>query len=147
VFRIMWAGCMVAALGISALGCGGSGNLKPASGIVKYKGQPIAGANVTFISDAGIGTGTTDDSGKYTILTNGKPGANAGMNKVTISKTSSSGSTMPANPTPEDMAKMAKSGQMPQVKAELPAKYSIPEASGLSADVGSKETFDFELTD
>jgi hypothetical protein len=132
-------------------GCGDGLGLKPTTGTVTYKGAPVEGANVTFVAESGpIGTGTTDASGKFTITTNGKPGAVVGKHGVMISKTSSNIEGMPANPTPEDMMKMgakmgAKAGAIS--KDELPSKFGTTQGSGLTADVTAdgENNFPFDL--
>jgi hypothetical protein len=136
-------------LSVVLSGCGESINVLPATGTVTYQGKPVANASVTYMPDgtpgAAMGIGTTDAAGKYEIRTKGKPGATPGKNLVSISKQGATG--MPANPTPEDMQKMAQKGR-PEVKSEIPMKYGNPTQSGLTADVQSgKSVFDFELKD
>ena len=114
---------------------------------------PVENAQVTFIPEAGApGIGQTDAAGKYTISTRGKNGAVLGANKVTVTKISTAASTMPANPTPEDMMKAAQEANAPTTKSEqmLPNKYGTAFSSGLTAEVTTDESanvFDFELTD
>lgn len=140
-------------LGALTMGCGDSLSLAPASGTVTYKGQPVEGASVTFVQTGHIGTGTTDSAGKFTISTNGKPGAVVGKNGVMISKSVTTISEMPANPKPEDMMKMmsgAKGRPAPVGKAELPKQYGTVEGSGLVAEVttdAAKNEFTFDLKD
>ena len=135
-------------LALHSTGCGETLNLTPASGKVTYQGKPVEGASVVFVPEKGPpGTGVTDATGTYTISTNGKPGATPGKNQVTVAKTTTTGAAMPANPTPEDMMKMASSGTMPVSKSEIPTKYAVVQG-GLKAEVtADKKVFDFELTD
>jgi len=138
----------IALLAVGFAGCGESLNLQPASGTVTYNGKPVEGANVAFTPPKGPpGTGRTDKDGKYTIMTNGKPGATAGLNTVTITKTSSTSNSDMTKMKPEDMQKMASSGQMPKYKAEIPTKYSVSQG-GLTAEVSAgKAVHDFDLKD
>jgi hypothetical protein len=134
-------------------GCGEGGpSVASVSGTVTYQGQPVADAMVTFIPEKGTpGNGQTDASGKYTISTRGKNGAVLGLNKVTVTKMTTDGPAMPANPTPEDMRKAAEaSARMSQTESQLPSKYGTAFSSGLTATVTSDESanvFDFDLTD
>jgi hypothetical protein len=141
---------------LGATGCGVGGNFKPATGTVTYKGAPVEGVTVVFAPEKGpTGYGLTDASGKYTITTDGKPGAPLGINKVFLSKTASAESAMPSA-TPSDMIKGAqemgakgKRGGTLASKSVIPAKYSLPD-NGLKAEVGTdaaKNVFDFALTD
>ena len=136
----------------SVAGCGGTKKPKVygATGTVSWKGQPLAGATVSFVPAVGPPSdGTTDASGKFTIMTNGQPGAPFGPNKVTVSKFTGA-ATMPSAPTPDDMMKMAaeKGKKKTADKEEIPVKYSRPDTSGLSADVSAdaaKNVFTFDL--
>ena len=137
------------------VGCSGASSVKvyPAGGTITYDGKPLEGATVMFVPAKGAPSdGTTDASGKYTIKTNGKPGAPVGSNKVMVSKAPAGiPSNMPANPTPDDMKLMMQKGGKPlAAKSEIPEKYSQVEGSGLSADVtsnASQNVFDFDLKD
>jgi hypothetical protein len=154
VVRHSWVLLLVAS-GVAVLqaGCGDSLNLAPTTGTVTYNGKPVEGANVTFVPEKGpIGTGTTDAAGKYSITTDGKPGAIVGKHGVMIGKfTAVEGTTETA--TPEDMMKMAskmgKGAASLSNPGEIPAKYGTTQGSGLSADVaaGSDNVKDFTLTD
>ena len=144
---------VVTALGAVGLaGCGGSTMPKvyPATGTVTWKGEPLADATVSFVPSVGAPSdGRTDAQGKFTIMTNGMPGARAGACRVTVSKFAGAGGSMPAAPKPEDMIKLhEKKGEVG--KAELPAKYGRPDTSGLAAEVtadGAKNVFTFDLKD
>lgn len=62
-------------------GCGRDSNSVDVSGQVTMNGQPLAGADVTFISDSFAGFGKTDAEGRYELV----QGAFAGSNRVVIS--------------------------------------------------------------
>lgn len=138
---------------ILGAGCGDGGpSVASVTGTVTYRGEPVGDALVTFIPEEGTpGNGTTDAAGKFTISTRGKPGAVLGLNKVTITKISTTGPKMPENPTPDDMRKAAEeSARMSQSKSMIPDKYGTAFSSGLTATVtsdGAANVFTFDLTD
>jgi hypothetical protein len=151
---------LIATLGlVTAAGCGGDGPaVAKVTGKVTLKGAPIKGASVQFHPEKGpMAIGITDDQGNFTLTTNGRPGAPIGLSKVAISKAAPAptGGSMPANPTPEDMAKMAaqsaKGGTLKRTeppKSEVPEQYGNPSTSNLTADVSTNaanNTFEFNL--
>ncbi len=74
------------------VGCDSSTGPKTvnASGVVLLDNNPVDGAQVTFMDDAGTITAvaTTDDAGKFSLMHNGeKKGAVPGSYKVQVSKT------------------------------------------------------------
>ncbi len=119
----------------------------PVSGVVTYKGQPVEGATVTFVSTAGKrgAVATTDASGKFTMTTfEPKDGAIPGTYQVAIQKTVVEGA-------PQEGA-TGKGGEEPPagtLKDLLPAKYKDASKSGLTAEVkeGGTKDLKFELTD
>lgn len=158
-------------------GCSEDERPKMASvtGVVTYKGAPVAGATVSFSSPASprSATGVTDEMGKYQLMTFEKnDGAVLGDHKVTIFKpdpaakgeppkateVSTEGSASGAGsikvppttlPTPG-----AGNGPMTNLKAAdpkslLPSKYADAGKSGLTAKVveGKENKFDFSLAD
>lgn len=146
---------IVAAIVCAGLvGCGGPAMPKiyPATGTVTWKGKPLADATVSFVPSVGAPSdGKTDANGKFTIMTNGLPGARAGACKVTVSKFTGPAPSMPSAPKPEDMMKMYEKKKKGEIdKGEIPIKYGRPETSGLTAEVstdGAKNVFTFELND
>lgn len=140
---------------VAFAGCGGEAGPKlvPVKGTVKFKGAPLADADVTFMSDSGqLAIGRTDAQGQYTLSSAGRPGAPTGPYKVGIAKYENKTMTGTTGAKPEDMAKMMsmKTKSIPTVKSELPEKYSAPPTSGLSATVtgdAAKNNFDFDLTE
>ncbi len=134
-------------------GCGPSGPpLAPASGTVTHNGTPVEGANVTLVSVAdplAVANGVTDAQGKFTLQTNGKPGAPIGKNNVGIAKGGMA--QMSAEKAKKATMGIPDSSLMKNTKSEseLPKKYAGPSSSGLSANVesGKSNDFVFDLTD
>ena len=144
------------------LGCSG-GSTAPktakATGVVTYKGQPVAGATVTFTAPKSpqTGVGVTDDKGGFTIGTFGvSDGAILGDHIVTVAKRK--GNVAQTEMKPEDYAKSMSGGTggnskpaMPgsDIKNELPKQYETTQESPLKAkvEVGAKNEFKFDLTD
>jgi hypothetical protein len=130
-------GCALAA----AFGCGNSDrpDTLPASGTVRYRGAPLADAQVTFIPTEGQGrqaTAATDAEGKFHLGTYAEgDGALSGKHQVTISK------AMPEAG--------ASDSPYPALKSVIPSTYSSPLTSPLVAEVkeGDNNEFLFELAD
>lgn len=117
-------------------GCNTGPTLHPVAGTVTYNDKPVEGASVVLIPTEGplvIGT-PTDAAGKFTVMTDGKPGAPAGTYKVTVNKQSAAAG-IPTNPTPEDMAKMGEAGKTALAPPELPVKYSVQQSTDLSVTI------------
>lgn len=127
-------------VGICA-GCGGE-SLKEGrvnvSGVVKLDDAPLSGASVTFVSGSEMGVGTTDASGKYSLVA----GAATGNNKVVVSKTD------PPETDPAKLAAAGATGGPAAPKEYLPAKYSALKSSELKFDVpsGGSTSADFNLS-
>lgn len=150
---------LAVALVLSGCGGGGEGTAKrekthPVSGKVTYRGQPVAGATITFNPGQDparkAGFGITDDNGNYSIGTYAVgDGAIEGSYMVTISKALPAAVRQPDPPEdqyvpPEEMpaAKPTPPVQM------IPAKYASPTSSGLTFEVKpGSNTFDIELKD
>jgi hypothetical protein len=128
---------------VLALGCGGS-TVAPVSGKVTLDGKPVANVDVTFSPVAASGTieagmsatGKTNENGEYTLkATNGKTGAQVGMNRVSIVSLA---------------AQVGEGDQRPprggwKLQNKIPAKYN--EKSELTFDVKpGTNTADFPLT-
>jgi len=153
-----WQACVgLFLIGFSS-GCGANalGTVK-AGGQVTYKGEPLAGATVTFVPQSGqrAASGISDASGQFlaTTLVVGD-GAMPGRYTVTVTKTQES---MVPKTTEEmstdDMRKIEKEmmGKAPAMGIEpvnlLPAKYKSAETSPLNCDLpkSGKGDFMFEL--
>jgi hypothetical protein len=132
---VLWSlGC------VWCLGCGGGDGAAtaPVSGVVTYRGKPLADVNVVFMSRGGApATGVTNSEGRFELTTLDQTGAVPGAHQVTI--------------TPNQGAiDMPLPGQPPaKPKSAVPAKYGRAESSGLTAEVkaGEENQFTFELTD
>ena len=68
------------------LGCGGEGAATaPVSGVVTYRGKPLADVNVVFMSRGGApATGVTNSEGRFELTTLDQTGAVPGAHQVTI---------------------------------------------------------------
>jgi hypothetical protein len=79
----LFLGFAIAAL--ASVGCGGP-KLVNAGGKVTYKSSPVPGASLTFVPDAGGPPviARTDEQGRFTVTTEGQPGAAVGSYKVAI---------------------------------------------------------------
>jgi hypothetical protein len=126
-------------------GCGTGPKLVKATGIVKYKGKPVPGADVLMMSDAsgGPSMGRTDDQGRFSLTTDGKAGAWVGSYRVAITA---------ARNKREVSASEALTMTSEQIAANredlIPIKYNSFESSGLTATVGkdaAANEFAFEL--
>ncbi len=165
--RTHWMVSVFGWLALITAGCGeGSAKPYPVSGTVTFEGKAVEGATVMFIPQQGRPSmGRTDASGKYTLATAGGVGAPVGAYSVTISKQVTEGAAEGAAAMPGDAntplsteeiqkksAEMMKMGQNmlnAKQKSVLPAKYGMPNGSGLSATVttdAAKNVFDFALT-
>jgi hypothetical protein len=144
---------------LSLAGCSDDGglNLARVKGKVTYKGQPVTGADVTFLSQGGqMANGTTDAQGMFTLTTSGRPGAPIGENQVGIAKMSATAKApKPLEQlTPDDMMRMQKEGiggyKAEPPKSLIPERYALPATSKLTASVSENEAeneFEFNLVD
>ncbi len=96
---------------VSTVGCGDGGiELHETSGVVKYKGQPVPDATVTFVSDTGPpAIGMTDAAGKFTLNTLGSTGAAAGTYGVSIVAMKTPAPSLPMKPRPSKPKNSTKS--------------------------------------
>jgi hypothetical protein len=143
----------------------------PVSGVIKYNGQPVAQATVTFLqketsteSAPHPAHGTTDDQGRYTLLTFVNPkefqGAVPGDYAVTVTKTETGGEFDMQAFYKQQEANIPKEGSVtseqgmqqiakPPLKSAIPAKYNDLKTTDLTASVkpSGAQTFDFDLKD
>jgi hypothetical protein len=134
-------------LALCVLGCNHENRLKglvPAEGIVYYDGKPLDGATVNFIPqtpDQRSAVGRTDAAGKFVLTTlTPNDGAAPGEYQATVSKMSDAVWN-------ESMTEQESAKSKDDVKPLIPAKYSIPAKSGLTAIIPAKGVKDlkFEL--
>jgi hypothetical protein len=130
------------------VGCGNNHGCVPVGGTVSYKGKPVTEGEVSFIpveGDGRTGRGEISSSGVYQ-LTSFNPGDGVVPGKYKVSVVSRG----PDKPVPAK-----KKGWMMEEDMQgsgdplIPAKYFMPETSGLDREVsaGKANSFDFELTD
>lgn len=131
---------VLAATGLA--GCGDKGpELVEAGGTVKYNGEPVQGATVIFVADAGGQpvSSLTDEQGRFSLKTRGKAGAVVGSYKVAISAIRLKG-PVSVNMTTEQI--------LANEEEIIPRKYAHHRTSGLTATVSSdasQNQFSFEL--
>jgi len=134
----------LALLACMVTGCGkATGNI---SGVVKYNGKPLPGGSVMFVDSSGaiVQTAIAED-GKFTASK-----VAIGNNKVAVSYVDDK-----INQYAQEIAAKGKGSlkpitNMPKLDTAnmltLPAKYSMPDQSGLYFDVKSGEnTYDIDL--
>lgn len=133
-------------------------------GTVTLKGKPVEGAIVAFTPESGglPASGTTDASGVYKLTTKvSGDGAAQGRYLISVAKYDSKlPAAAPAEATPAadpyDITNEYPTGYNEMAASEiaasisknlLPKKYSMPQTSGLTADVQAEGTnsFDFDL--
>ncbi len=138
-------------------GCSGDSGPKTvkASGVVIYKGQPVADASVAFLGDGTVrpAVALTDEDGEFVLTTSRSgDGAVPGVHTVTVSKIvdppkkAGSGASL-------SMEEAALAAQSPPEETKtlylVPAKYSMAETSGLSfkVEAGAENHFEIQLED
>jgi hypothetical protein len=100
--RVCLFGLALAAT-LSAPGCDSSKPpaLAPVRGLVTYRGVPLPGGLIVFTPDDEFGChgpsaqGVIGPDGRYTLNTDGKPGATPGRHRVTVAGPATSGWTLP----------------------------------------------------
>lgn len=146
---------LFACAGALATGCSKSKVVSPpgkaVAGIVRYHGEPIADAIVTFMSSTFSAYGSTDDRGHFKLNAPGR-GESVPFDyyQVTVSKMTAAPAkelTEEQKHTPPDRRALRLLVAPPQDL--LPAKYKVANSSGLSADVEADgpEEFTFDLAD
>ena len=116
----------------------------PVTGVVRFDGEAVAGATVSFQADAGgrSASGITDAQGRYQLSTFARAdGAVPGSYKVIVLKyaTADGSAGGQDNYVPPQ-------GPEPPPKHLLPEKYSTVKTSSLTATVANgPNTIDFDL--
>lgn len=154
-FRCRLTACvMVSALSVSVFGCSGGPEIPvthPVSGKVTYKEQPLADAEIAFVSkldnkDVKSARGKTNASGEFTLTTYIDPqhevsGATLGEYTVTVVKVDI--------PDADEVMKQFFENPAFVPKKLIPEKYSDAKMSPLTANVtkDGPNTFEFKLED
>jgi hypothetical protein len=121
----------------------------PAAGVVRLEGKPLNKARVVFIPqiDVGpeyVGSGLTNETGRYQLTCNGQPGACAGDNRVLILE-----SETPPELLSESLQVQAKLVKYRQSLGNrpIPGKYGTVVRSPLRATITAEKTeYDFALS-
>ncbi|WP_425616841.1 carboxypeptidase-like regulatory domain-containing protein [Anatilimnocola sp. NA78] len=127
--------------GCSNEGTGNHPRVVKATGIVRYQGQPVADADVTFNNpNAGqTGTAKTDSAGRFALSTFGKAdGVVPGPQLVAIRRVDVIDNTPPGVDVSAGGASVP-----PTIRWLVPEKYSNIKTSGLSVEVKDGETNEF----
>ena len=143
---------------VTTVGCSGPSDrpaIAPVRGTVRYNGQPVEGATVTFASPRSprTSTGITKGEGEFQLTTfDANDGAVVGENLVSIRRDQpASGSDVPEMDAMEYAEAMQSGRGMPrrETRNTIPARYGNLEKSGLKRTVvkGELNEFHFELTD
>jgi hypothetical protein len=131
---------VLAMMSAVCVGCGGGSNEKltkvySVDGVVKYQGQPVEGATITFTatgSEPRTSFGKSGANGEFNVTTFTKDdGAVVGMHAVTVKKVETS----------EPDA----TGIMPPEKQLLPERYGDLGTSPLTAEITEKGPNKIEL--
>lgn len=148
-WRPLWSFVLISALGCSSTMSGDERAEGPppvtVRGTIRVKGKPLAHAVVTFLPASGpaVGTGETDEEGKYTLSSMGRPGLPPGEYKVSVSY------LLSAEGEPQGLGPRGALVQPPgmlSAKEQLPAEYADLGRTILAAKVGSEGgSFDYDL--
>ena len=137
---------------ITITGCGPAGHtVQPVTGKITYKGEPVEGALVTFVSVDPYGhgaIGTTTSDGTYTLQTHAapKPGAVVGDYDIFVAKTIAV--DIHGKEYLNENQPLGPLGR-PATKHLIPMKYSgdgVPSVLSATVQKG-KNVFDFNLED
>jgi hypothetical protein len=136
---------LVVLLVASIAGCDSGPKLVKAGGTVKYKGAPLPGADVIFMADEGSAPsiGRTDEQGRFTLSTSGKPGAPIGAGKVAITAVRQKRAVSDAEAVSMTSEQIAANHE-----SLIPAKYNNFISSELTATVTkdpAANDFSFDL--
>jgi hypothetical protein len=157
MFARLLIGSLLLSFDLLLCGCGGSGigSQGTVSGKVIYRGKPLPGGQVTFLTSKGYTfSGDIDPEGNFKVK------AAVGEAKVAVDNQMLMRSNEPPLPdlrhppgvTPPPGAKMDdKKSSAPTITGTyvpIPEKYRSPDSSGLTCIVKSgSQTFDIELSD
>ena len=125
----------------AVIGCGGGPSLVEVTGKVSYHGKPVPKANVVFQPEEGPpAMGVSDEEGKFSLATRGRPGVAAGLATVAITALQEVKSIPPGDQYPEGLS---------VTRSLIPAKYALVASSPLEVEVATSGVnhFELELTD
>ncbi len=154
-FRTVMVRSAVLLLVGTVAGCGDS--VYPVEGVVFLDGKPLEKCAVTFQPEAGgpIGFGTTDENGRFRLVTAAGNGVRAGDYQVTLSKiTGSVPDIMPPwvgpgapDPTPAMVAawKQNREEARKDEREWVPTKYRFTTTTPLRSTVPVEEDVRLEL--
>lgn len=138
---------------MSLPGCSRGPALHVITGVVRHKGQPLAGATVGFSGrhpETGrpvLAVGTTDEQGRFTLATRFSPrssprGVVPGEHRVTVEKM-----VPPKNMSEADYARRTAAGESIQLVPLFDTKYFSGDTTPLSAEVreGGPLEFTFDI--
>lgn len=142
--------CLALLLAIAISGCGARDDRPPtyaAGGVVLFRGQPQAGAQVSFLAYGAsrAALGTTDNEGKFTLSTFAPgDGAVAGEHFAAVSLPPS---TPPIQSYAESdyAATMQAHRQAVAQNSQLPPRYANPRTSGLRFTISAEGPNQFRL--
>jgi hypothetical protein len=132
-----------------AAGCGKPPPaILPAEGVVRLGGKPLNKARVMFIPQTGAGreyvaSGLTDETGRYRLTCNGRPGACAGENRVLVLE-----SDVPPELKGESLEVQARLVRYRQSLGNrpIPGQYGTAVNTPLKATVSPEQTeYNFDL--
>jgi hypothetical protein len=123
---------LIGLLAAAMLGLAGCGSPKPPAlapvrGLVTYQGAPLPGGLIVFTPDDESGShgpcalGVIGPDGRYTLSTDGVPGATPGRHRVTVSGPTTSGWMLPGH-----LRDPALSGLQAEVQAGQENVFDVP---------------------
>ena len=130
----------------------------PVSGTVKYKGNPVAGADVTLVPETPLGQAATkkgafartDESGAFTLMTfQAGDGAVPGKYKVTVKKYEQAASAEVSDEDPNYVPPEEMPNKPSAPKSLVPEKYGDPNKTPLNVEIkdGENPPLELDLTD
>lgn len=134
-----------AGLGCSGGSKGGNPNGRPASGTVTYKGTPVEGATVSFISATSAAYGQTDAQGKFKLRA--ADGENVALGDYQITVVKKEQPALAAEPaTPEEYVPPDPNAPPPpEPKDLLPTKYATQQTTPLKETVKADGPNEFTI--
>ncbi len=143
---------LLAASVLLAAGCssapGDRPKTAPVRGLVTYRGEPLAGARVTFFNPEAnrSAIGETGPDGRFTLTTFEKgDGAVPGRQQVTVRKIEVIDRSKPGY----DYVEKGETAPIPEERWHTPKRYGTAAESGLTAEVAADgpNEFTFALKD